>query len=88
MVLTSIFSMIEETMLRLILILTTQATFTQTYHITHDISSQPKCSEVTGRATWDCRWKAGMNRNIDNLIVGGKIAAYKIQWVNGTWSGW
>ncbi|VDI12454.1 Hypothetical predicted protein [Mytilus galloprovincialis] len=54
----------------------------------YDKSAQAKCTEITRRRTRDCRWAAGLNMQVDQIAAGGKIAAYKIQWWNGGWSGW
>lgn len=56
--------------------------------IAHDISSQARCTEVTRGPTRDCRWPAGLNTNVDQIVRGGEIVAYQIRWFNGRWSGW
>lgn len=58
--------------------------------IKHDLSSQPKCKEVTRRAVFrrECGWETGLYRNLDHYYLNGRIIAYKIQWFNGSWSGW
>jgi hypothetical protein len=33
-------------------------------------------------------WYQGLDTNIDERNLGGKIKAYKIQWFNGIWSHW
>jgi hypothetical protein len=48
---------------------------------------QPKCTEVQRSRTNDCRWPAGLDM-ADQIIERGRIAAYKIQWFSGAWSGW
>ena len=56
--------------------------------IIYDISTQSSCTEVTNEApTNDCRWYAGLQSNVDQIVKGGRIIAYKIQWSTG-WSGW
>ncbi|KAK3105300.1 hypothetical protein FSP39_021867 [Pinctada imbricata] len=50
--------------------------------------NQDTCREVTRRATRDCRWKAGLYRNVDFVALRGRIIAYQIRWFNGRWSGW
>ncbi|VDI12456.1 Hypothetical predicted protein [Mytilus galloprovincialis] len=54
----------------------------------YDTSAQAKCTEVTRGPTRDCRWPAGLNMQVDQIAAGGKIAAYKIRWFGGSWSGW
>ena len=39
-------------------------------------------------ATYDDRWKQGLDTNVDQIVEGGEIAAYQLQWFNGSWSGW
>lgn len=56
--------------------------------VLHDISTQPRCREVVRARTAKCEWKMGLYHNIDNRMLNGTIAAYKIQWFNGAWSGW
>ncbi len=56
--------------------------------ICHDISTQAECSEVTEGPTSDCRWPAGLNTNVDQIVLNGEIVAYQIQWFSGEWSGW
>lgn len=56
--------------------------------IIYDISTQPKCIEVMKPRTLKCQWKIGLYNNMDYLMLTGKIAAYKIMWFNGAWSGW
>lgn len=46
------------------------------------------CTEVTSKATRDCRWHANNNRRADEAILHGTVIAYKIQWFNGAWSDW
>ena len=36
----------------------------------------------------DLPWKLGLYDNMDYVMLKGKIAAYKIQWFSGHWSGW
>jgi hypothetical protein len=45
--------------------------------------SQPNPPVGTGPG-----WYLGLDTNIDQRILGGKIQAYKIQWFNGIWSPW
>ena len=56
-------------------------------NIIYDINTQAKCTEVLRSRTNDCRWPAGLDMT-DQIIEGGRIAAYKIQWFSGSWSGW
>lgn len=58
------------------------------YLVRHVTSSQQSCVEQTRRPTWDCRWYAGLNLGVDQLILSGNVVAYQIQWFNGRWSGW
>ncbi|KAH3826694.1 hypothetical protein DPMN_128604 [Dreissena polymorpha] len=48
---------------------------------------QPNCTLVARPKTSDCRWHAGLDM-ADQIIEGGRIIAYKIQWFSGGWSGW
>ena len=56
--------------------------------IAHVISSQARCTEETRTRTSDCRWKAGLSTNVDQIVRRGEIVAYQIRWFNGRWSGW
>ena len=54
-----------------------------------NISSQMvKCAEEDHEPTNDCRWKAGLHVNVDQVILGKHIAAYKIKWSTGEYSDW
>lgn len=46
------------------------------------------CVEEEHSATFDCRWKSGMNSRMDEIVYGGRIIAYKLQWFSGGWSDW
>jgi len=56
--------------------------------VIYDLSTQSSCTEVNEGATFDSRWTAGLSSQADQTILGGHIIAYKIQYGNGTWSGW
>lgn len=56
--------------------------------IRHDISTQPKCTEVVKPRTSKCEWHIGLYSNMDYVMLNGKIAAYQIQWFNKKWSEW
>ena len=56
--------------------------------VTYLLSSQQTCVQVTRERTNDCRWAAGLNNNVDQVILNGDVIAYQIQWFNGRWSGW
>ncbi|KAL3853363.1 hypothetical protein ACJMK2_016911 [Sinanodonta woodiana] len=57
--------------------------------VIYDLSSQTVCTEVSEEpATYDCRWASGLNINVDEVILKGRIVAYKIKWFGGYWSGW
>lgn len=56
--------------------------------VTYDLSTQQTCVEVTRGPTYDCRWKAGLNLNVDEVILHGDVVAYQIRWFSGAWSGW
>ncbi|KAL3853344.1 hypothetical protein ACJMK2_016910 [Sinanodonta woodiana] len=57
--------------------------------ITYDISTEANCTEVSFETpTYDCRWMAGLDLNVDQVILGGRIVAYKIEWLNQQWSDW
>ncbi len=70
------------------LVQSTNAVCSSGDRICHDISTQAKCSEVTKGPTRDCRWPAGLNTNVDQIVLNGEIVAYQIRWFNGKWSGW
>ncbi|KAH3695168.1 hypothetical protein DPMN_082624 [Dreissena polymorpha] len=56
--------------------------------VIYDATSQPKCTLVGPRTKrLDCRWHAGLDM-VDQIIEGGRIIAYKIQWFNLAWSDW
>ncbi|XP_052284142.1 uncharacterized protein LOC127880779 [Dreissena polymorpha] len=55
--------------------------------VIYDATSQPKCQLVNRPAKFDCRWHAGLDM-ADQIIEGGRIIAYRIQWFNGSWSTW
>lgn len=56
--------------------------------IVYDLSTQDTCSEVTAGASGESRWARGLSLDADRAIKGGHIAAYRIQWSSGGWSGW
>ena len=56
--------------------------------VKHDISTMSTCREVRKRPNYDCRWSAGLDRTMDYQVRKGRIAAYKIKWFSGRWSGW
>lgn len=56
--------------------------------IKHDISTQTRCRQYRSNATRNCKWQIGLYDNMDYHVLKGKIAAYKIHWFNGKWSGW
>ncbi|GAV04829.1 hypothetical protein RvY_15049 [Ramazzottius varieornatus] len=56
--------------------------------VIYDLTSQSSCTEMTENANGDADWKAGLSLTVDAMKLGGKIAAYQIQWFNGQWSGW
>lgn len=57
--------------------------------VEYDLSSQDSCTEVSNEAaTNDVRWYKGLSLEVDQAAKGGNIVAYKIQWGNGTSSGW
>ncbi|XP_062596315.1 uncharacterized protein LOC134257734 [Saccostrea cucullata] len=58
--------------------------------VIYNTSTQPKCKEVERKAVYgkECGWYAGLYRDVDQFYLKGRIAAYKIQWFNGGWSGW
>ncbi|XP_052234925.1 uncharacterized protein LOC127847212 [Dreissena polymorpha] len=55
--------------------------------VIYDSTSRPKCTLINRSARYDCRWHAGLNM-ADQVIEGGRIIAYRIQWFAGGWSGW
>ena len=56
--------------------------------VIYDLNTQANCKEVTSSATYDCRWAAGLDTNVDMLILKGDIVAYQIQWFSGSWTNW
>lgn len=56
--------------------------------VKYDTSTQSECIDVIRRSTYLCPWKLGLYDNMDYVMLKGKIAAYKIQWFSGHWSGW
>ena len=57
--------------------------------IIYDISTESSCTEVASEPrTNDCHWYAGLQSNVDQIVKGGRIIAYQIQWSGGDWSGW
>ena len=44
------------------------------------------CDTYEAEKTSDCRWRANMDGRLDEIIYGGRIIAYWIQWFNGSWS--
>jgi hypothetical protein len=52
-----------------------------------DISTQDICTQVTSQPTHDMRWVEGLSRQVDQEVLGCRIAAYRLQWFNGAWSG-
>ncbi|GEM_PF-7007500 len=56
--------------------------------IKHDLKTQASCELKQSRAARDRRWTKGLNTEMDNKILQGDVVAYKIQWFNGSWSGW
>ncbi len=57
-----------------------------TYGMT--IETQAQCELVQEHATYDARWKCGLSTEVDHDILGCDVAAYRIQWFNGSWSQW
>jgi len=55
---------------------------------------KPRCTQVGTESQpnppvgTEPGWYLGLDTNIDQRILGGKIQAYKIQWFNGIWSPW
>ncbi|KAK3579777.1 hypothetical protein CHS0354_018213 [Potamilus streckersoni] len=53
------------------------------------ISTEANCVEVSFEVpTYDCRWPAGLDLNVDQVILGRRIVAYKIEWFSGLWTDW
>jgi hypothetical protein len=57
-------------------------------HISHEISTQDICLEITSLPQRDSRWYQGLSLQIDQEILSGKVIAYQIRWFNGNWSTW
>ncbi len=56
--------------------------------VSYLINTQQSCVEVTHAPTYDCRWAAGLNLNVDQIILQGDIVAFQLRWFSGAWSGW
>ena len=56
--------------------------------VIYQTNTQQTCVEVTRGPTFDCRWPAGLNLNVDQIVLHGDIVAFKIRWFSGAWSGW
>ncbi len=55
----------------------------------HEISiTQDVCTQHVRNRTNNHLWHQGLSLQVDNQILGGDIAAFKIRWFNGNWSGW
>lgn len=54
----------------------------------HAYYTQNNCVQELRPPQRDCRWVSGMDRRLDEIIYGGRIAAYRLQWFSGAWSGW
>jgi hypothetical protein len=55
----------------------------------HEISiTQDVCTQEQHSRTNNHLWHQGLSLQVDNQILGGDIAAFKLQWFNGSWSGW
>ncbi|GAV04828.1 hypothetical protein RvY_15048 [Ramazzottius varieornatus] len=55
---------------------------------TPSLSTQSQCVESTVGPTGNAQWKTGLNTNVDQILLGGDVVAYQIQWSNSSWSGW
>lgn len=44
--------------------------------------------ESTVGPTGNAQWKTGLSTNVDQVLLGGDVVAYQIQWSNSSWSGW
>lgn len=60
----------------------------------YDLGTQAKCVQVGTEsdpnppAGYSGGWSLGLNTELDSINLKGKIIAYKIQWFDGSWSGW
>jgi hypothetical protein len=46
------------------------------------------CTEEIKPASRNCLWPSGSNSRMDEIVYGGRIAAYQLQWFGGSWSNW
>ncbi|KAK3579780.1 hypothetical protein CHS0354_018216 [Potamilus streckersoni] len=57
--------------------------------VIYDISTEANCTEVSfEKPTYDCRWSASLDLNADQVILGGRIVAFRIEAFNGGWTDW
>ncbi len=50
---------------------------------------QPTIAEKTSGPIWNQYWVDNcLDLNIDMVVLGVDVIAYKIRWFNGNWSGW
>lgn len=68
--------------------ITIKISFCDGDRVIYAMDSQMDCTEVTRNSSLDCGWKAGLDVDLDQILVDGDIIAYQILWSNGTWSKW
>lgn len=56
--------------------------------VIYDLSTQIACTYKSSGPTNNMAWVKGLNRNVDFQQFGGRIAAFRLQWFGGSWSGW
>jgi len=62
--------------------------------VQYDLQTQATCLQVGTDTTPNqpvgsaAGWYKGLNTEIDQNILKGNVIAYKLQWSNGSWSGW
>ncbi len=62
--------------------------------VSYNLSTQDECVMFDRQATGDQRWTSGLSLDVDGelFVERGQrqwnVQAYRIQWFNGTWSGW
>ena len=57
--------------------------------VTYITSTQQQCVEVTDGPTYDCRWAAGLNLNVDEIVLEGlsdKMVQWEMVWIVCDWT--